>query len=193
MRPRPVHPRHRLGGTPKGRLVVVSLLAYAVAAPVMFAPWPGLVAAVEQACGAPALDVRGSWTASEAQALLTACGTAGRAAYLRLQWADTVYPGVTALALALATRWLWARLGRRGWLIAAPALVAGALDYAENAVVWSLLLRWPDMPQPLAEIGGTVTTAKRVVATLAFVIPLGLVTGVIGQRLRAGSHQGKSP
>ena len=124
---------------------------------------------------------------------LTACGTAGRAAYLRLQWADTVYPGVTALALALATRWLWARLGRRGWLIAAPALVAGVLDYAENAVVWSLLLRWPDMPQLLAEIGGPVTTAKRVVATLAFAIPLGLVTGVIGQRLRAGSHQGKSP
>ena len=67
------------------------------------------------------------------------------------------------------------------------------LDYTENVVVWGLLLRWPDMPQLLAEIGGPVTTAKRVVATLAFAIPLGLVTGVIGQRLRAGSHQGKSP
>jgi hypothetical protein len=104
-----------------------------------------------------------------------------------MELADTVYPGVTAIALALATRWLWARLGRRGWLVAAPALMAGLLDYAENVVVWSLLLRWPDAPRVLADIGGTVTSAKRVVATLAFVLPLGLLLSWAGRRPGAAS------
>ncbi len=186
------------GVRPGGRRVVVSLLLYAVAAAVMFAPWPGLVAAVDRSCGQPPLDVRGGWTAAEARALLAACGETGRAAYLHLQLADLVYPGVTALALALSARWLWARLGRArpgwvrlgasGWLIAAPALLAGLLDYAENVVIWSLLVRWPGSPGMLAEVGGAVTSAKRVVATVAFVIPLVLGGALAWRRLRTRRH-----
>jgi hypothetical protein len=173
---------HFASARPSGRLVIVGLLAYAATAAVMFAPWPGLVAAVEQACGATALDVRAGWTATEAHDLLAACGPAGRAAYERLQWADAVYPGVTAVALVLTSRWLWARLGRRGWLIAVPAALAGLLDYAENVIVWNLLLRWPGSPGALADAGGAVTTAKRWVASLAFVIALTLALAVAGRR-----------
>ncbi|MBK9723560.1 MAG: hypothetical protein WAW82_00155 [Candidatus Lutibacillus vidarii] len=70
----------------------------------------------------------------------------------------------------------------------APALLAGLLDYAENVVIWSLLVRWPGTPGMLAEVGGAVTSAKRVVATVAVVIPLVLGGARAWRRLRTRRH-----
>jgi hypothetical protein len=92
------------------------LLAYAAAAGVMFGPWPGLLARVSDRCGGLApFDVRGYWDAADARTLVSACGPAGRAAYVDLQLADLVYPIAVGAALLLVTALLLRRYGGRTW------------------------------------------------------------------------------
>ena len=75
----------------RGRVVVAVWVLFGISALAMFG-WPGLTGAVSQAChGWSALDVRSHWTAADARDLVAACGTEGRAAYLRLQLLDLAY------------------------------------------------------------------------------------------------------
>jgi hypothetical protein len=156
--------------------------------------WPGLTGAVSQAChGRSALDVRSHWTAADARDLVTACGTEGRAAYLRLELLDLVHPLLCGLALLLVSSLLIRRLpGRRWSLLLIPAIAMTVLDYGENVAVWNLLSTWPTVGDLPAHLGGAATAAKRAVGLAAYLaVPLLLLTvGLDRLRVRARTRTG---
>jgi hypothetical protein len=181
-----------------------AVLGYGVAAAVMFGPamlgsWPGLVARVRERCGGlDPFDVRGSWSADDAQELVRACGSSGRDAYVALELADLLYPAVAGAALLIVTALLLRRYGGRAWPLLLPVIAMTVLDYTENLTVWALLLRWPDVDPIVAGIGGPVTAAKRIFGFIAFTIPIALVALAAGaavvRRLRPRRHaDGRGP
>jgi hypothetical protein len=169
----------------RGRVVVAVWVLYGISALAMFV-WPGLTGAVSRAChGRSALDLRGHWTAADARDLVAACGSGGRAAYVRLELLDLVYPLLCGLALLLASALLIRRLPGRGWrLLLIPAVAMTVLDYGENAAVWDILSTWPAVGDLPAQLGGAATAAKRAAGFVAyFAVPL-LLLAVGLDRLR---------
>jgi hypothetical protein len=121
----------------------------------MFGPWPGLVGRVRERCeGLAALDVRRFWGTQDAQSLVRACGPGGRDAYIDLQLADILYPAIVGTALLLGSAALLHRYGSRMWPLLLPPIATTVLDYAENAAIWTLLVRWPRVDAAVASIGG---------------------------------------
>ena len=166
------------GAMDRGRVVVAIWVLYGISALAMFG-WPGLAGAVSRAChGQSALDVRSHWTAADARDLVTACGTEGRAAYLRLELLDFVYPLLCGLALLLLSSLMIRRLpGRRWRLLLIPAIAMTVLDYGENAAVWNILSTWPTVGELPAHLGGAATAAKRLAGLAAYlVVPLLLLS-----------------
>src|SRR3954468_14857186 len=169
----------------RGRVVLAVWVLYGVSALAMFG-WPGLTGAVSRAChGRSALDVGGHWTAEDARDLVAACGAEGRAAYLRLELLDLVYPLLCGLALLLASNLLIRRLPGRGWrLLLIPAVAMTVLDYGENAAVRNILSTWPAVGDLPAHLGGAATAAKRAAGLMAYLaVPL-LLLAVGLDRLR---------
>src|SRR4051812_18947649 len=146
----------------RGRVVLAVWVLFGISALVMFGR-PGLIGAVPRAChGRRALDVRSHWTAADARDLVAACGVEGRAAYLRLELLDLVYPLLCGLALLLVSALLIRRLPGRWWrLLLIPAVAMTVLDYGENAAVWNILSTWPAVGDLPAHLGGAPTPAKR--------------------------------
>ena len=177
----------------RSRVVVAVWVLFGISALVMFG-WPGLTGAVSQACrGRSALDVRGHWTAADARDMVAACGTEGRAAYLRLHLLDLVYPLLCGLALLLVSALLVRRLPGRGWrLLLIPALAMTVLDYGENAAVWTILSTWPAVGDLPAGLGGAATAGKRVAGLVAYLaVPLLLLAvGLDRLRVRARPRAG---
>jgi hypothetical protein len=168
------------------RHLLVAAAVYAPLAVLMFT-WPGLIASVTRTCGAPPFDVRGFWNADDARVLLASCGSAGRTAYIQLQLADLAYPAALAWLLLTASALLLRRFGGRTWPILLPIIAMTALDYAENAGIWALLLGWPDfspMDAMVANIAGVVTAIKRVLGFVAFSTPIVLSCLHLALRLR---------
>jgi hypothetical protein len=170
-------------------VAVVVWVLYGISALAMFG-WPGLTGAVARACqGRSPLDVRSFWNAADARDLIAACGSEGRAAYLRLELLDLVYPLLGGLALLLAASLLIRRLpGRRWRLLLIPAIAMTVLDYGENAAVWSILSTWPAVGDLAAQLGGATTLAKRAAGLAAYlVVPLLLLAiGLDRLRVRVG-------
>jgi hypothetical protein len=177
----------------RGRVVVAVWVLFGISALAMFG-WPGLTGAVSRAChGRSALDVRSQWTAADARDLVAACGTEGRAAYLRLELLDLVYPLLCGLALLLVSALLIRRLpGRRWRLLLIPAIAMTLLDYGENAAVWNILSTWPSVGDLPAHLGGAATAAKRAAGLAAYLtVPLLLLTvGLDRLRVRARTGAG---
>jgi hypothetical protein len=166
------------------RHVGVAVAVYAPLAVLMFV-LPGLVTRVTTACGQPPFDVRGFWDAADAKRTLDACGNTGRAAYLQLQVADLVYPAALGWLLLVTSALLLRRFGGGAWPLLLPIVAMTALDYLENAGVWWLLLRWPDMTSSVADVAGVVTAVKRVFGFIAFSTPLVLVVTEVAFRVRS--------
>ena len=180
----------------RGRVVVAVWVLFGISALAMFG-WPGLTGAVSRAChGRNALDVRSEWTAADARDLVTACGSEGRAAYLRLELLDLVYPLFCGLALLLVSALLIRRLpGRRWRLLLIPAIAMTLLDYSENAAVWNILSTWPAVGDLPAHLGGAATAAKRAAGLAAYLtVPLLLLTvGLDRLRVRSRPLPSHSP
>src|SRR5215217_2084661 len=175
----------------RSRVVVAVWVLFGISALAMFG-WPGLTDAVSRAChGRSALDVRSHWTAADARELVAACGTEGRAAYLRLELLDLVYPLVCGLALLLLSALLVRRLpGRRWRLLLIPAVAMTVLDYGENVAVWNLLSTWPAVGDLPAHLGGAATAAKRAAGLAAYLaVPL-LLLAVGHDRLLVRARTG---
>jgi hypothetical protein len=165
--------------------LVLALVVYLPCAAVMFGSW-GLLSRVARSCGGlPPFDVRGFWTADDAQALVSACGAMGRTEYIHLAVADLGYPAVSCAALLVATALLLRRFGGRAWPWLLPAIVMSLLDYAENAGIWTLLLQWPDVNTTVATAAGIATALKRVAAVIAFSIPSVLAVAALVRWWRA--------
>jgi hypothetical protein len=177
----------------RGWVVVAVWVLYGVSALAMF-DWPGLTGAVSRAChGRSALDMRSHWTAADARDLVTACGTEGRMAYLRLELLDLVYPLLCGLALLLVPALLIRHLPDRRWrLLLIPAVAMTVLDYGENAAVWNILSTWPAVGDLTAHLGGAATAAKRAAGFAAYLaVPLLLLTvGLDRLRGRARTRAG---
>lgn len=162
--------------------LVLAAAVYAPLAVLMFG-WPGLVSAVSRSCGRPPFDVRGFWDAEDARNMVTACGGAGRTAYVQLQLADLAYPAALAWLLLTASALLLRRFGGQTWPVLLPIVVMTLLDYTENVGVWILLWRWPEVNPTVADIAGIATATKRVFGFIAFSTPL--VLGVVAVACRA--------
>jgi hypothetical protein len=166
------------GTMSRGRVVVAVWVLYGISALAMFG-WPGLIGEVSRACrGRSALDVRGHWTAADARDLVAACSAEGRAAYLRLELLDLVYPLLCGLALLLVSALMIRRLPGRKWnLLLIPAVAMIVLDYGENVAVWNLLTTWPAVGDLPAHLGGALTVAKRAAGSAAYLaVPLLFLT-----------------
>ena len=136
--------------------------------------------------GRPVLDTRWSYTAAQAHEYLVACGPAGRAAVMHQQLADVVYVALYAGVLLVAYAFLL-RVGRltgRGWrLLLALPLVTAALDYLENAGIWSLLAGYPHTGR-LADSLSVVTATKLALGYVSLAAFAVLAVAAIGHRLR---------
>lgn len=172
-----------------GRVVVTVWISYCLCALAMFL-WPGVVGGVSRACGGqPPFDMRGYWDAADARTLIAACGTDGRAAYIRLELLDLVYPLLCGLALLLASALLIRRLPGRAWiLLLVPAIAMTVLDYSENAAIWTILSTWPAVGDLPAHIGGVATAAKRVAGFAAYLTVPVLLSAALIARIRAARH-----
>lgn len=171
------------------RVTMAVWALYGISALAMFG-WPGLTGAVSRAChGQGALDVRSYWTAADARDLVAACGANGRAAYVRLELLDLVYPLLCGLALVLVSARLVQCWPGRWWrLLLIPAVAMTVLDYAENAAVWNILSTWSTLGNLPAHLGGAATAGKRAAGLTAYlVVPL-LLLAVGLDRLRATDH-----
>ena len=176
-----------------GPLIAV-LALYGIAVEVMFGPWPGLVGRVRERCeGVGALDVRGFWSAQDAEALVQACGAGGRDAYIDLQLADIFYPVIAGAMLLLVSAALLHRYGPRMWPLLLPAVATTVLDYAENTAVWTLLIRWPRVDAAVASIGGPVSAAKQALGFVAFTIVLVLLAIAAVRAARLGFRAARDP
>ncbi|MDH3959513.1 MAG: hypothetical protein OEU98_08600 [Actinomycetota bacterium] len=122
------------------RLLAGSGLVWLVLAGVLFASRGRFsLAAVEQACGLSAPDVRFAPAAADTHAFLARCGADGLAAYRDLQLIDLLYPAAGALVLVVALALILVRVAPHvAWLALIP-LVAAMGDYLENAAAWALL------------------------------------------------------
>lgn len=161
--------------------------AYAVAAAAMFG-WamPG----VRAACGVPPLDGRFSWSRTDAQAFVAACGTDGLRAYATMELLDLVYPALLAAALLVWTMLLSRDLpGRWRIALAAPALAGMLADYLENAAAWSILAAGRVPTSPLIEAGGGAALVKNVAGGIAFavvgVLAVRRILAAVRTRIRA--------
>jgi hypothetical protein len=168
------------------RHVAMAAAVYLPLAVLMFGTWAGSLAAVSRACGGlPAFDVRGWWTLRDAEAMLTACGRAGRSAYLQQQLVDLAYPVALAVLLVVATALLVRPYGFRWWPVVVPAVAMTVLDYVENIGVWTLLLDWPNIHPAVITLAAAATAVKRVLGFAAFTMPLLLVLIRLAAVLRA--------
>ncbi|MEV4131718.1 hypothetical protein AB0J72_06085 [Dactylosporangium sp. NPDC049742] len=182
-----VRPRH----------LAIAAAIYLPVAALMFGGRTGSLAAVRRACGGLApFDVRGWWSTRDAQAMMAACGPAGRTAYIHQQLLDLLYPVALAAVLLLATGLLVRRFGERWWPVLLPAAIMTVLDYIENVGVWTLLLDWPELHPVVIAAAGTATAVKRVLGFIAFTVPLPLAVAALTsaiRRLREGSHRPGGP
>lgn len=141
---------------------------------------------VEEACGAPALDVRFFSDGDDVNQFMTDCGEAGRDAYSNMQIADLFYPAVFGLffasALVIVVSRAFADRPKLVWLAALPVLGA-AFDYVENVLAWRALLAFPDSTSSNALLGfaSAAKTSSFWLAGISFLVASGVL---VARRLR---------
>lgn len=146
----------------------------------------GTLAHLGAMTGMVPFDLRpAGYTAEEARGLLDALGEDGRRYYLTRQIPlDLFYPGLLAISLISALRWVAARVPLRllTGLGIALSLGAALADYLENVGVALMLLRWPDLPRALVESANLATLSKTLLTSLAVAVVIAaLVTLAILQ------------
>ncbi len=161
------------------RLLVVSGSAWFALAAVLFA-WQGRfsLAAVAQACGREAPDVRFAPAASQTQSFLAECGDHGLAAYRDLQVVDLFYPAAGALFLVVVLAFLLLRVASRAVWIALVPLLAALGDYAENASAWVLIGVEPSQALWAASVLQMGSALKVVASWVSWLIVTALLFGV---------------
>ena len=113
------------------------------------------------------------YTPEYALRLLLALGQEGRHIYLTQQMPlDMLYPFTFAVSNSLIIAWLLHKLNwfesPAFYLVLLP-IVGGLLDYFENFTVITMLLQFPDVSTPIAELANMFTRTKLLVSIPAFV------------------------
>lgn len=161
------------------RLLVISGTAWFALATVLFA-WQGRfsLAAVAQACGREAPDVRFAPAASQTQSFLAECGDHGLAAYRDLQVVDLFYPAAGAVFLLVVLAFLLLRVAPRAAWIAFVPLLAALGDYAENASAWVLIGVGPSQASWAASVLQMGSALKVVASWVSWLGVIALLFGV---------------
>lgn len=87
-------------------------------------------------------------------------GAEGMALYHRIQLLDLLNPAIYSLIFASLLHLLWPNQNA-SWIITLPFL-AGALDYAENLILFFLGRSYPDLPEMLVHTGSLLSILKNV-------------------------------
>jgi len=122
------------------------VIATAVFVPLAVWLFAVVIPSTQSACGAPPLDMRAHYGATEVTTFLSNCGTAGVNAYRTLQIVDLVYPAVNAVFFFVAIGFVVHRLTgptSPAILLAFVPIVVGLADYVENAIAWAYLVASP--------------------------------------------------
>jgi len=131
----------------------------------------------------------GGYGFGDATTFLTAIGAEGRSYYLSRQIPlDMVYPGLFAISYALVWKWFLAKATGLPDMLGAVMflpLFAGLADYAENAGIVAMLIKFPDLSEMLVATASTFTIIKAVSTTLFFVALVGLILVVAFQKIRS--------
>jgi hypothetical protein len=156
----------RLEALASGPLLVVLLVVYLPFYGLYFrSDLPFSLPYAKAACqGLPVLDTRWGYSPDVAYRYLTACGAAGRAAVRNQQLADVLYPVLYSLVLSgvmLLVLKHWAPRATALSLVVLVPLATWALDYMENAGVWTLLLTFPTRLDGLIRVMSVVTVVKQ--------------------------------
>ncbi|MEO1065339.1 MAG: hypothetical protein AAFZ07_28315 [Actinomycetota bacterium] len=121
---------------------------------------------------------------------LSACGATGRSAYTNMQLADLAYPAVFGLFLATSLAVALRRLGIRGPVLVALAMLpmlGAAFDYLENVFAWRAIAAFPE-PSGTDGLLGLASAAKTTTFWLAglllLAITVKLAIRTIHRRLR---------
>ena len=105
--------------------------------------------------------------------LFDTLGEEGRHAYLTRQLPlDIIYPGLFAISYSLITVYLLNKMGKfQGWAVnvAFIPVVVGLADYAENAGIITMLLKYPNQTSMMVELTSTFSVVKAMSTTVFFV------------------------
>lgn len=169
------------------------LAAYGIYMPVFFfADVPfGLSRIKPYAQGTNILDVELFYTAEQAYQRLALFGEQGRAVYFNILMGDLFYPALLGGLLSVSITLLFRRLNFSGvyWqYLGLLPLVNMAFDYAEDALLLSLLHNYPDQLPLAAAAAGVVTLAKNIAGMLGF-LALGLGLLALLFRPRSNTRQ----
>ena len=163
---------------------IVPLLAIAALFNLLI--FPAFVSRIVAEGGPAILDTRFGFSPGEAHEALTAYGSSGRQAYLRMLWlADSLYPLVYGMLLILSASYFLDRGLRPGSpfrLFNLAAIDAVIFDLIENTGITGLLLRYPDAPDSLARLASVAGILKwlAIAISLAFII-----VGIMGWVFRS--------
>ena len=128
----------------------------------------GPLSQLAELAGGRVFDMRpGGYTVTDAHSILAALGAEGRALYLRVQIPlDTLYPALLAMMMSCWLGWSVTRGAPRwlGLVGLAAAWSAAAADYAENALVLTMLN------------SDTLSAARVATASAATVLKSGMTT-----------------
>lgn len=116
----------------------------------------------------------GGYSYEYAKELLTALGDKGRGLYLFNQLPlDFLYPGLFAISCSLLLSWLFLKIkepNSRLFYFCLIPVAAGAFDYAENLLIVSMIIGYPDISQGQVEIASLLTIVKSVLTTLFLIV-----------------------
>jgi hypothetical protein len=162
--------------------VMVSCLVAANVFSTLFYGWTGGYGILDFAGGRNAFDQRPGYTPDDAYALLAAWGSAGRRDHVVFTATGDVVLPLTAFAFGAAALWYGTRGSAvPGWarvmLLALP-LAYLVSDYAENAAIVTMTLRYPTRLDQVAAAADWFRTVKSTTSTVVFL--LALVASAVG-------------
>jgi len=113
------------------------------------------------------------YDAQYVQLLFDTLGEEGRHAYLTRQLPlDMVYPGLFAITNSLIMVYFLSKMDKfKGWVVnlAFVPVVVGLADYAENAGIITMLLKYPKQTDMMVELTSTFSLVKAMSTTVYFV------------------------
>jgi hypothetical protein len=144
--------------------------------------------------GVSSPDTSFIYSADDIYGWAEAYGADGREAYVRMRWSfDLAWPFVYGLFLVTAISWVGRRAYRtdsRANLLNLLPIAAVLLDYAENVLTSTVMLRYPNESMVAAALASPVTVMKWLGVGGSFAVLLAGVLTWIWRSLRSAGPPG---
>lgn len=135
----------------------------------------------------PPLDLEiPTYSVEFAHQQVEAYGESGRAVYRIIELtADVIYPIIYGLAFGLLIAYFWSRIAPRLRWLPLLAVAAVLFDYAENAMIVTLLSSYPEQSDMVARLAGIFSFGKWIlVFTITALVLVGLVIWLVRPKSR---------